>query len=138
MNFQEREDLVLYRITRAKETLKEVEVLIENELWITVINRLYYACFYAISGLLIQREIKTETHKGTRMMFGLHFVKKGLVNRDLGKFYSDLFNKRHSSDYDDYIEISEEEAISYYEPSKILISKIEELINDYYKKNLST
>jgi uncharacterized protein (UPF0332 family) len=133
MNRQGRKDLVIYRITRAKDTLKEVEILIENKLWSTVINRLYYACFYAVSGLLIQREIKSETHKGTRMMFGFHVVKEGLINRDFGKFYTDLFNKRHSSDYDDFIQISEEEALSYFEPAKELILKIEELVNDYYK-----
>ncbi len=133
MNRQERKDLVIYRITRAKDTLKEVEILIENKLWSTVINRLYYACFYAVSGLLIQREIKSETHKGTRMMFGFHVVKEGLINRDFGKFYTDLFNKRHSSDYDDFIQISEKEALSYFEPAKKLILKIEELVNDYYK-----
>jgi uncharacterized protein (UPF0332 family) len=48
MNMQERSEIVKYRITRAKETYNEVKLLIENEFWNGAINRLYYACFYAM------------------------------------------------------------------------------------------
>ena len=46
------DDLINYRISRAFETIKEAESMIENEFWNASINRLYYACFYAVSGLL--------------------------------------------------------------------------------------
>jgi uncharacterized protein len=68
--------LVKYRIGRAKETLSEMEILFENEMWSIAVNRLYYACFYAINALLVQREIKAETHGGVRRMFRLHFIKE--------------------------------------------------------------
>ena len=43
MTQDERNELVNYRISRAKETLSEIELFIQNELWNTAINRLYYA-----------------------------------------------------------------------------------------------
>jgi uncharacterized protein (UPF0332 family) len=43
MNQQERNELVKYRINKARETLNEVTLHIENELWNTAVNRLYYA-----------------------------------------------------------------------------------------------
>lgn len=54
MTEQEKSELVTYRIQRAKETLKEVDILIDNQFWTTSINRLYYACFYAVSALLLK------------------------------------------------------------------------------------
>ena len=48
MNDKDRKELVVYRINRAKETLKEIDILVDNELWNTTINRLYYACYFAV------------------------------------------------------------------------------------------
>ena len=72
-------DYVKYRLSRAKESFEEVKVLAKNEMWNGCINRLYYACFYAVSALLLQNNIQTKTHAGARQMFGLHFVDKGLI-----------------------------------------------------------
>jgi uncharacterized protein (UPF0332 family) len=90
----ERNEIVKYRISRAHETLNEIDILIENKLWNTAVNRLYYACYYEVSALLISMKIKTQTHAGIRQMFGLHFVKTGIINKELGKFYSIIFDKR--------------------------------------------
>jgi len=54
MNEQERNDLIRYRIMHSKETMKEVEMLIKNDFLNAAVNRLYYACFYAISALLLK------------------------------------------------------------------------------------
>jgi len=39
------EDYIAYRLQRAKETILEVEIHIQNEFWNTAVNRMYYACF---------------------------------------------------------------------------------------------
>lgn len=70
------DDLIRYRINRAAETLREAELMIENLFWNAAVNRIYYACFYAVNGLLLKYGIKANTHKGLRQMFGLHFVNK--------------------------------------------------------------
>jgi len=66
MTDQEKQDLLDYRLNRAKETLEEVDILIENKLWNTAVNRLYYACFYAVSGLLVYNGLNAQTHAGVR------------------------------------------------------------------------
>jgi uncharacterized protein (UPF0332 family) len=43
------EDYIKYRIGRAIETVEEIHVHIQNRFWNTAINRMYYACFYAVS-----------------------------------------------------------------------------------------
>jgi len=130
MNPQERQELVSYRINKAKETLQEVDILIENKFWTTSVNRLYYACYYAVIALLVKNEIKTQTHAGVRKMFGLHFVKAELIDKDLGKFYSDIFDKRQSGDYDDFITFSQREVVSLLQRAKQLIREIERILTN--------
>ncbi len=60
------EDYIDYRIQRAKETIIEVGVLIENGFWNSAIDRMYYACFYAVGALLVKHGIETTSHSGTR------------------------------------------------------------------------
>ena len=45
--------LVRYRLARARESLAEAELLFANDHVRTAVNRLYYACFYAVSALLL-------------------------------------------------------------------------------------
>lgn len=117
-----------YRLQRATETLKEVEVLIENGFWNAAVNRLYYACFYAVGPLLIKQGVVTASHSGLRQKFGQLFIKTGKINRELGRHYSDLFEKRHRGDYNDFFDHSEETVLKLSLKSKEFIQEISDLI----------
>jgi predicted nucleotidyltransferase len=58
---EERSLLIVYRMRRAKETLLEADSLIENGFFNAAVNRLYYACYYAVIALkfiaVIEKEI---------------------------------------------------------------------------------
>lgn len=123
------EDYSTDRIQKAKETLAEVEVQIQNEFWNTAINRMYYACFYAVNALLIKYEIESSSHTGVRQLFGKLFVKTGKFDKSLAKHYTDLFEKRHKGDYNDFFDFDKETVTRLLPISKEFISKIEELIN---------
>lgn len=128
MNSNERQEVVIYRIKRAKETFSEIDILIENRLYSTAVNRMYYACYYAVIALLLSKEISTQTHSGVRQMFGLHFVKSGLIDRELGKFYSEIHDKRQTGDYDDFISFTEDDVVGMKKPANDLIEAIEKLL----------
>lgn len=128
MTDKERAEMVAYRIKRSQETLDEVKNHIENKFWTTAINRLYYACFYSVSALLLDKDIKVTTHAGARQMLGLHYIKTGIIDKSLGKFYSNIFDMRHTGDYDDFVEFSEEEVLELIEPANQLISKIGDMV----------
>jgi len=51
MTEKEKQLLINYRMSKVDETLKEVEFLIDNGLCNTAVNRLYYACFHAVTSL---------------------------------------------------------------------------------------
>ena len=60
MTISNREDYINYRFHRAEETFEEALILAKEERWNAVINRLYYACFYAVIALLIKNNISTK------------------------------------------------------------------------------
>jgi len=96
------------RMGHAKKTLWEVEVQVENGLWNIAINRLYYACFYAVTALLHNEGLETRTHSGAQRLFNLHFIKAGIVSRELGELYAVLMDMRQDADYEDEVEYDEE------------------------------
>lgn len=124
-----RQDIVAYRLRKANQLLHDVDVLIENELWNSTINRMYYACFHAVSALLIKNGIQVKTHMGVRQAFGLHFVKTGLISLEFGRVFSRIYDKRQSSDYDDFIEFTKEEVEKLYPQIKAFVMAVEKLVN---------
>ena len=122
------EEYIKYRINKANETILEIQIHIENEFWNTAINRMYYACFYAVSALLIKHEIEVTSHTGTRQKFGELFVKTGIIDKQLAKHYADLFEKRQKGDYNDFFDYDEATVKRLLPKSIEFIEKISKLI----------
>ncbi len=125
----QKQELVAFRLRKAKETLQEIDILLANKLWNTAINRTYYACFYAVSALLAASDIEAKTHAGVRQMFGLHFIRPGLIAAEIGDFYATLFHMRQSSDYEDLVEYEEDDATNLLQPARELVAAILGTIN---------
>jgi len=122
---EERSKLVTYRLQRAKETLAEADNLIDSNFYNATINRLYYACYYAVVALLIKHNIFAQTHQGVKQMFSLHFVTNGKVDKQLAFFYSRLFNDRISGDYDDFVQYNHDMIIAVRPKAEEFITAIE-------------
>jgi uncharacterized protein (UPF0332 family) len=121
-------DLINYRIARAKDTYEDTQILAEREKWNSTINRLYYAAFYAVMALLLDSDLKPSTHNGAKSNLSEYFIKTGKIDKEYGKIYSQLFTWRQKGDYDDMFDFKREKVIPYFEPVDKLISIIEKLI----------
>lgn len=126
MIISNREEYVNYRFHRVEESYEEALILAKEERWNAVINRLYYACFYAVIALLIKNNISTQTHDGARTQFGLIFVKTGIIDKESGKLFSKLFDYRQKGDYGDLFDYDEE-------LTKPLINKVNEFLIEIKK-----
>lgn len=115
---ESRKALVLYRISRAEESIKEAEVMARESFYNAAINRLYYACYYAAVALLLKERIQVNTHAGVKTMLGLHFISKGLIPQQLGRTFQILFDSRHSGDYEDFV-YCDKEMVDEYMPKAI-------------------
>lgn len=92
-------DLVLYRLQRARQTLEDACLLVNASRWNPCVNRLYYACFDAVSGLLLQDGLSSSKHTGVRSLFNRHYVRTGKVPKELAPIDDDLFERRQEGDY---------------------------------------
>ena len=128
MNKETRDAIVAYRLENAQKTLNEIPIHIEHKLWNTAVNRLYYACYYAVTALLINSGIEAQTHAGVRRMLALHFTKTEKLSIKLNKFYTDLFESRQTSDYADFIYFDYETVEELYKQATVFIDAIKKLI----------
>lgn len=99
---ENRAAIVDYRMERAYDTLKEADYNTDGGYYNAAVNRLYYACYYAASALLLKHEIETHTHNGVKIQLSMNFVRTGLLDIEHGATFSLLFEKRQSSDYNDF------------------------------------
>ena len=117
-----------YRQERAHETLAEIPFLRNQGFCSTAINRMYYACYYAAQALLTKHHISASTHAGVKTMLGMHFVSKGLITKESGRAFANLFDSRQSSDYDDFVYSSQEEIDELYPKAQRFIDEVDKLL----------
>jgi len=120
--------LVAYRLERAKDTVQEAVDMLEKDHYNAAVNRLYYACYYAVSALLVKNNIQAHTHSGVKQMFGMSFIVNGKLPRTYNITYTELFDKRHSGDYDDFLSFDRETVERLLPDTQAFIEAIEKLI----------
>ena len=125
-----KDDLIRYRLSRSKDTFDDAKILADKERWNSAINRLYYSAYYAVIAILLKHDFKPTTHNGAKSIFSEHFIKNGIIPKEFGKLYSQLFTWRQKSDYDDLYNFDKDKVIPYFEPVKQFIGIIENKINE--------
>lgn len=124
---EERRAVVEFRIEKAIRAYEQAKGVLGLKYWETIANRLYYAAYNAVSALLIANGDTAQTHSGVIHLFGLHFVKTGIVSSDIGRLYHSLFTMRQTGDYDDTYGLTEQDVLPYVEPTGQLIEEVSTL-----------
>jgi len=87
--------LVRYRLSQAKESLEEADVLLHARMsHRSVVNRLYYAMFYSAMALLQDRQIGSSKHSDVISAYDKEFVKAGIFETALSKAFHRAFELR--------------------------------------------
>jgi uncharacterized protein len=122
------ERLVRYRMRRANEAIAEAELLAGSGHWNTSVNRLYYACFYAASALLLRHGRFASRHSGVLSQFNQEFVKMSSVDREVAKIYQLLFDSRQEADYLDLVEFQEHQVRPWIDDARRFVQSVEALL----------
>jgi uncharacterized protein (UPF0332 family) len=103
--------LIGYRLQRARETLRDAHLLCDRNgsLW-SVINRAYYAMFYAVLALLTSVGKGASKHSGVLTLFDEHFIKPGKLPMKMSKAMHKAFELRQIGDYRELTALDEEQA----------------------------
>ena len=127
---KEKRALIEYRMERAHETLDEAKIMFDAGRINAYVNRLYYACFYAVSALLLTKGFSTSKHGYLRSLMHREFVKTGVIPAELGAYFDLLFNNRLKGDYADFIRFKAEDVVGWLEQTQEFVRHIEGLISE--------
>ena len=91
--------LVKLWMQKAEESLDSADLELSAGHANFAVNRLYYACFYAATALLLRDGKQFARHSAVKSEFGRTYIKPGLVDAKWNKFYQKLFDDRQEGDY---------------------------------------
>src|SRR3972149_8858763 len=74
-----------------------------------VMNRLYYAMFYAALALLQEKQIGTSKHIGAISLFDKEFIKAGIFDKGMSKALHRAFELRQKGDYMEQSEVAQKD-----------------------------
>ena len=119
---------VRYRIDKAEEAYDAARILYDSAQWNAAVNRLYYACFYVASALLLNRHIGAKSHAGVLGMFSERVVRTGEMEIDDFRVYSKLLGWRTKGDYGDMFDFTREDLDMVMAPARSFVDKVRHLI----------
>lgn len=123
-----RKDLIEYRLEKSQTSMQEAAVLAQGGFYDSAVTRLYYACYYAVSALLISHNIECGSHAGVKRMFSMHFGRDGKVDQQHIRTYSNLLQGRQISDYEDFTYQDSSSYAIYREEAEALLDAVKSLI----------
>jgi uncharacterized protein (UPF0332 family) len=124
----ERAELIKHRLDEAKESIKDVQLLIDNDRLRAAVNRIYYGMFYSLLALGLAYEFETSKHQQLMGWFNKNFVHEGLIDSKFGKIINKASNRRAKGDYESYVEFDKEVILEMFDEMKEFISEIERFL----------
>ncbi len=97
----QKKQLIALRLDKADEALNDASTLITHGSLRGVMNRCYYAVFYAASALAIRDGRTFHKHRGLISWFHQEYMKTGHLPKHLGRFFQKAFSSRCEADYED-------------------------------------
>ncbi len=129
LDAKERAELIRYRLDESKETILDVQLLLDNDRLRAAVNRIYYGMFYSLLALGLAYEFETSKHQQLIGWFNRNFIHKGLIDSRYGKIINKASNRRTKGDYESFIEFDKDIILEMFEEMKDFISVIETFLN---------
>lgn len=127
----DREQLFTYRLKQAEETLAEAAKMLAGDFSSrTIVNRAYYAVFYATLVLFLRFEIdcKTSKHAGVISIFDRDVVRSGKMEPRFSRMLHRLFELRQKADYKELVEIALEDAVNAVRHAGEFVTAVREVV----------
>jgi hypothetical protein len=125
-------ELARYRLKQAEESIDEAAFLLQGKKSPrSVINRAYYAMFYAVLALLIFEPYASSKHSGVLGYFNRRFVKPGIFPEEMGRVINKAFDLRQRGDYREYEDLSYDLVGPFVDQSRIFVQAVQ----DFLQKN---
>lgn len=121
--------LIKYRIEQAEESIKDTNILLDSGgSFRSVINRSYYAMFYAALALIAAKGAGSSKHYGVISVFDREYVKTNVFPRKMSKLFHKAFHLRQESDYKEFFLITREETVEIKKGAENFLKEITDYI----------
>jgi uncharacterized protein (UPF0332 family) len=97
-NPQQKEIIKLW-LEKADDALDSAKLELDQNHVSFAVNRLYYACFYAVTSLLLQNQKQFTRHSAVKSEFIKTYIKSGKIDVKWNRFYQKLLDDRQEGDY---------------------------------------
>ena len=121
-------ELVSYWLEKSQESLEAARDEMKAGRISFSVNRIYYACFYAVSAVLLKKELRFKKHSGVRAAFHQHLIKSGMVDDQYRKFYDELFEARQRGDYIELVSFEKNQVEDWLQQASQFVEAIKSLV----------
>ena len=87
-------------LEKARRYVNSAEILRREKDYDSAVSRLYYAMFYCAQSLLLSKGLTFSSHRAVISAFAQHFIKTGILPKELHHWLHEAFEKRQISEYD--------------------------------------
>lgn len=121
--------LARYRLQQADDSISEALYLLSGrQSPRSIINRAYYAMFYAVMALIVFESFSSSKHSGVLAYFNKKFIKEGILPNELGHSINKAFELRQEGDYREYVELTYEQVEPFIEKAKVFVKVIKDYL----------
>ena len=110
LNSEEKIILSDIRFKKSEEMLADAVKSLKNGMYMTSVNRSYYAALHAARSLLILKGVDPLSHDGVKTMISLHFIKPKILSQEVMRYFKNLMTLRTDVDYGDFESVEKNEA----------------------------
>ncbi len=120
--------LIQLYVDAAREALAGAQYNLDGGYWAIAASRAYYACLYAISALLLTKDISRSKHSAALAAFRQHFVKQGLIETKYSDSVGRAFETRQVADYDMVGSVDDLEARARLDDARRFVERVEQYL----------
>ena len=112
-------------LVKAKDALRQAQLLLDGEGYDGAISRSFYAVLHAAEAALATQGLVAKSHDGVEMLFGKHFFKTGLVDEKFKGLFHRIHQARIKADYERGVQFTREEAAYWFARAQEFVAAME-------------
>jgi len=92
------------------------------------VRNTYYACFYALTAVLLKMEKGFKKHTAVRAALHSDLIKTGMLDASWGRFYNTIFDSRHEGDYQPLVTFDKGQVEDFIKQDDDFLKEMEKLL----------
>ncbi len=120
--------LIDYRLQQAQDALSAAKQLADSRLYRESVSRAYYSMFYCALAMLAKQKLGTSKHSGVLALINREFVRSGVISKETAKNFRKAFELRLQADYQEFTEITAQQADELIENAKSCLEEIKGIL----------